>query len=104
MPMNESLKTQIRDLQIALEQVSSGGGEVMNFEQCLKLTGFSKGYLYRLTSQREIPHYKKGKFIFFKRSEVEQWLFAEKVKTREEIEREAEVLLLNKSKQKGGCK
>lgn len=102
--MTHDIKTQIRDLQMALEQVSAGGGEVLNFDQCMKLTGFSKGLLYRMTSQREIPHYKKGKFVFFKRSEVENWLFAEKVNTREEIERKAESLLLNKNKHKGGCK
>ncbi len=94
------LQTQIKDLQAAIEQVATGGSEVMNFEQCQKMTGFSKGLLYRMTSQREIPHYKKGKFVFFKRSEVENWLFECKIKTQEEIEKEVEL----RKKQKGGCK
>lgn len=102
--MTNDLQTQIRDLQMALEQVSAGGGEVLNFDQCMKLTGFSKGLLYRMTSQREIPHYKKGKFVFFKRSEVESWLFECKIKTQEEIEREVEQRQINKAKKKGELK
>lgn len=88
----------ITDLQNILETIASSTGEVMNFEQCLKLTGFSRGLLYRMTAKREIPHYKRGRFVFFKRSEVEAWLFECKVKTEEEIEREVEQRIINKKK------
>lgn len=102
--MNDILQTQIRDLQAALEQVAAGSGEVLNFEQCLKVTGFSKGLLYRMTSCREIPHYKRGKFVFFKRSEVENWLLSNRVKTKEEIRKEVDQIVYdNQIKHLGGC-
>lgn len=75
--------------------------EVMNIKQCVELTGFSKAHIYKLTSHHEIPHYKRGKFVFFKRGEIEEWLTAEKVFTTEEKEREAE-RILQQTKQKGG--
>ena len=86
------------DIQGTLETIVPSTGEVMNFKECLKLTGFSRGLLYRMTAKREIPHYKRGRFVFFKRSEVEAWLFECKVKTEEEIEREVEQRIINKKK------
>lgn len=42
---------------------------VLNFDEASIITGLSKGHLYRLTSERQIPYYKKGKYIYFDRSE-----------------------------------
>ena len=78
-----------------------GVSEVMNIRQCMELTGFSKAHIYNLTSRKEIPHYKRGKFVFFRRSEIETWLTAEKVFTTEEKQREADKIL-QQTKQKGG--
>lgn len=36
-----------------------------------------------------IPHYKQGKQLFFKRSEIEKWLDETRQKTEEELEAEA---------------
>lgn len=95
--MKQQLIQQIQDLQNALSDVLEGGCEVMNFKQCLKLTGFSNGYLYKLTSERTIPHYKRGKFVFFNRNEVKAWLLENKVETIEEIKARIET-----DKKKGG--
>ena len=75
--------------------------EILNVKQCMELTGFSRGLLYKMTSQRTIPHYKKGKFVLFKRSEVVEWLFDNKVKSKEEEEREIDALL--SGRKVGGC-
>jgi hypothetical protein len=36
-----------------------------------------------------IPHYKLGKKIYFKRSDLIEWINKHRVRTREEIEQEA---------------
>ncbi len=72
--------------------------EILNFSQCMALTGFSKGLLYKMTSQRTIPHYKKSKFVLFRKSEIIEWLFADKVKTKEEEAKEVETIVSNKKK------
>lgn len=38
-------------------------------------TGLTISYLYKLTSAQEIPHYKpRGKFLYFDRAELDEWL------------------------------
>lgn len=60
--------------------------EVMNIEELSNYTGYSKSYLYRLCSQRLIPYYKPlNKTLFFKRSEIDRWIFENPVPTFKQI-------------------
>jgi hypothetical protein len=36
--------------------------------------------MYKLTSSESIPHYKRGKKVFFDKDEIEDWLRYNKVK------------------------
>ncbi len=62
---------------------------VLDIDEASVFTGFSKGHLYRLTSERQIPHYKKNRKLYFKKSELEAWLLEDKVMTAEDIESQA---------------
>jgi excisionase family DNA binding protein len=48
--------------------------------------------IYAMTSKREIPFYKKGKKLYFKKSEIEKWLETGRVLTNSELEAVAERL------------
>ena len=37
-----------------------GAKEVLTIDECAMYTGYSRNYIYRLTSQRAIPCYKPG--------------------------------------------
>lgn len=63
--------------------------EVMSLDQLCEYYGFTKSYIYKQTSLREIPHYKKGKRLYFKKLEIDEWLFKAKIKTMGELQREA---------------
>lgn len=63
--------------------------KVLNIDDLIHLTGMKRNYIYRLTSEQRIPHYKQGKNVYFNRQEVEDWMQSERVKTKEEINREA---------------
>jgi excisionase family DNA binding protein len=67
--------------------------EIMNLPQAAEYLSLSKSSLYKSTSQREIPHFKKGKKIYFKKSELDLWLTQIRVKTKIEIETEANTYL-----------
>ena len=45
--------------------------------------------IYRYTSQRIIPFYKAGKRIYFKKSEVDDWIFSRRFASKKELEAEA---------------
>ena len=73
-----------------LEQLTLIGTKtVLNLDEAVLLTGFSKGHIYRLTSERGIPHFKKHRHLFFKKSELEDWMLEHKVLTKEEIDSKA---------------
>lgn len=52
--------------------------------------------IYRWTSNKYIPFYKKGKSITFLKSEIDSWLKDDYQKTHQEIIREANELTNNK--------
>ncbi|MBN2595900.1 MAG: excisionase family DNA-binding protein [Marinifilaceae bacterium] len=41
--------------------------EILTLKETSEYPSLSKSYLYKLTSKREIPYYKTGKKIYFKR-------------------------------------
>lgn len=44
---------------------------------------------YKFTSEGSIPHYKNGKRLYFKRDEINEWIFSTKVNTGYDIDRAA---------------
>lgn len=68
--------------------------DALTFNEASMLLDLSKSYLYKLTHSRQIPHYKpNGKKIYFKRSDLENWLFRNRVSTADELEQQAEKLI-----------
>lgn len=58
--------------------------EVLSSSEVCTFLGISESYLYRLTSAKQIPHYKpNGKMIFFNRKELCEWVLRNPVKVVE---------------------
>lgn len=71
--------------------------EVLTSEEAARYLGISKSYLYKLTMQQKIPHYKPlGKMCYFNRQELEAWLQTNRVATDEEINRDAQAYCMKK--------
>lgn len=66
---------------------------VLDFEETILFTGLSKGNLYRLTSNREIPYFKKNRKLYFKKSELEEWMLDQRIPTKNEIQSQATTYL-----------
>ena len=58
---------------------------VLDLNEAALFTGFSIGHLYRLTSGRQIPHFKKNRNLYFKKSDLEAWMCDNRVQTEKEI-------------------
>lgn len=64
--------------------------EVLTSDEAARYMGVSKSYLYKLTMNQQIPHYKPmGKMCYFNRQELEQWLQSNRVSTANEIDQRA---------------
>ncbi|QWF71203.1 helix-turn-helix domain-containing protein [Methylomonas paludis] len=62
----------------------------LNIDEAAAFTGLAVSYLYKLTSTQEIPHYKpRGKMLYFDRAELERWLLQRRIKSIDEINKEA---------------
>jgi len=73
-----------------LETLLVGQKTVLNLEGLADYTGYSKSYLYKLTSSGGVPFYRpKGKQIFFNKKEIDSWLLSNKVSSRAEIAQKA---------------
>ncbi|MFY0653866.1 MAG: helix-turn-helix domain-containing protein [Cyclobacteriaceae bacterium] len=75
--------------------------EVFNLEDLCTYTGFKKSTIHKLTSKCILPHYKPtNKSLFFKRTEIENWLLQNKQHSEQEIVNRAGAVMLAR---KGGA-
>lgn len=86
----ERVEALLSDIAISLrtieEQARVNSKPVLNAEETADYLGVTIQHIYRLTSKKEIPHYKRGKSIFFNREELNAWLQEERIDTLAEIE------------------
>jgi excisionase family DNA binding protein len=76
----------VERLQRIEEMLQGQALKPMSFAETAEYLGVSKSYLYRMTSEGKIPHYKPGgKKVYFEKGEVDRWLMARRVSTAEEI-------------------
>lgn len=72
--------------------------EVFNLKQAAEYVSLSKSAIYKKTSERNIPHFKQGKKLYFKRSELDTWLTELKITTHAEIEKQANDYIKRKNR------
>ena len=74
--------------------------EVLTSDEAARYMGISKSYLYKLTMNRVIPHFKPmGKVCYFNRKELEGFLQGNRVATAVEISSQAQAYCM-----KGGAR
>lgn len=61
---------------------------ILSFDEACKFCSLAKSTLYKMTSSREVPFYKHGKLVYFKRVELEAWLTSIRIKPVGEVEGE----------------
>lgn len=67
-------------------QVDPGALGITEAANYLKL---AKPTIYELVAKRKIPHYKKGKRLYFRKHDLDEWINQGRVKTENEIRAEA---------------
>ena len=71
---------------------------LINVQEAAALLNLAVNTLYEKTSEKLIPHYKHGKKIMFKKSELLAWVEARKVKTIQELRKDAASLTLSRTR------
>ena len=73
------------------EEQMNNEKEILSLNEAAMFLNASKSFLYKMTSQKLIPHYiPSGKKIYFKKSDLENWLLQNRVTPVSEFENSTE--------------
>lgn len=72
--------------------------EVFDMKEAMEYLKLKKGTMYRMTMDREIPHCKVGRRLFFRKEELDSWINKGKVRTKEDINAEADEYIMRKGR------
>ena len=85
----QSIEERLANIERKLDIQAQEAKNILTLEEVAEYTHLSKSYVYTLTSKGDIPYYKpNGKQLYFKRTEIDEWLLTNRNKTNQEIERE----------------
>lgn len=70
--------------------------EIFTIDEAAKYVYMAKSTLYKMTAGRNIPHFKRGRKVYFRKSELDEWLTKNKITTMEEIDQRANDYILKK--------
>lgn len=92
------LKESLREILAEGGFQSGNESTLINIQEAAALLNLAVATVYEKTSEKLIPHYKHGKKIMFKKSELLAWVESRKVKTIHEIRKDAASQMLKARK------
>ncbi|MDM1086720.1 helix-turn-helix transcriptional regulator [Myroides odoratimimus] len=82
---------------VKTQLIISNNKEILSVEELEKYTGFKKSYIYHLAHFSKIPYSKpNGKYLFFQKSEIDEWLLKNKSLSDDQIQEKAREYVLKK--------
>lgn len=85
--------TRVAELAERLERIERflviSAKEALDTREAALFLGVTENRIRVLVWRKEIPYYKRGRSVFFKKSELEGWMLRDRIPTTEEIEQEA---------------
>jgi excisionase family DNA binding protein len=95
----EEFQKKIDGLEILLKRQNILNKEILTLEEAAQYLVLSKSCIYKMTSNKEIPHYiPRGKKIYFRRIELDRWILESRVTPVNEIGMEIKSYLCGTSK------
>jgi excisionase family DNA binding protein len=81
----------VRELLTRFEELDLGKQEIIgDLNDCSRWIKRSASTIYKMTSEKRIPHYKNGKHLLFNRADILRWLEKDRQLTIEELNAEAD--------------
>ncbi len=76
--LKEMISRAVADVLIKKEEINQDqeapDSEIMQTEELCKYLKMKRSAVYQLTTYKRIPYFKRGKRIFFKKEEIDEWL------------------------------
>jgi excisionase family DNA binding protein len=87
----DNLEILVGELIEKLDGLQHGDSDIFgNMEECARWIKRSPSTIYKLTSQKRIPHIRNGKRLLFKKAEIEEWLENDRQATLEDLRNETD--------------
>lgn len=87
MSQEELIIDRLGNIEKMLTEQALAKKEVLNFNEAALFLDLSRSHLYKLTSQKQIPHFcPQGKRLYFKREDLQNWLLRNKQEEEETVE------------------
>tara|TARA_Y100000385_G_scaffold263883_1_gene296765 strand:+ start:440 stop:742 length:303 start_codon:yes stop_codon:yes gene_type:complete len=82
----EIIQNELKEIKELLKKQTIQQKEILTIEEASEYLELSTSRLYKMTSNKEIPHYKPGgKKIYLNRQELEQWILNSRVASTNDI-------------------
>ncbi len=95
----EFIQNELKEIKELLLKQSIQQKEILTIEEAAEFLNLSKSCLYKMTSNKEIPHYKpRGKKIYLKREELEQWILNSRIASTNDLDYELDSYLSRTNK------
>jgi len=88
--------TELEKLVLELKSPPSGDRQIFDIDGAAWYTYQSKSTVYKQCAAGEIPHYKPNGRIYFKRSELDEWMLTNKQNTRTQISQRTDNFFQNR--------
>ncbi len=92
----EQLLLEMKISQAGADLKVNNNVEFMTIKQIAEYLTLSVATIYSMIHRMEIPNYKKGKRLYFKKSDIDAWITSGRRRTHSEIEQEADNYLVKK--------
>lgn len=94
------IKAKLETIEQLLKQIynweaTASLNEYVTIKQATEILTLSVPSIYAMVHRRVIPYYKQGKRLYFSRKELNEWIYAWRKQTIEEIQQEARNSLAN---------
>lgn len=93
--MEDLILQKLNNIETMLQEQNLLKKDVLNFNDACNYLDISASHLYKMTSQKLIPHFcPQGKKLYFNRTELDEWLQRNRQSSTDEIETMAANYLL----------
>lgn len=97
----DAIEAQIKEIQKRelFNKTETVTDEIMDIKKASAYIGRTKHTVYSYNRKREIPHYKAGRKVYYKKSDLDAWLTSNRISSKDEIANEVDTYI-NKRKLK----
>lgn len=81
-----NLEQRLSQSEAAIMTANVAAKDILTFDEACIYMGVSRSFMYKCTSTNRISHYKpSGRMIYFKKSDLTEWMLQNRISTSEEI-------------------